>query len=62
MGATQLLQDTTVYKSFAAIRDAVEAPHEVFSPGEAVSALNNLGLDQALGQLNYQRFQTHFFL
>ena len=38
-----LLKFHGIRKSAAAVREAVEMPHEVFSPKEAVSALSSLG-------------------
>src|SRR5210317_2119912 len=38
-----LLREHGVRKSAAAIRDAVEMPHDVFAPKQAVSAISSLG-------------------
>ena len=43
-----LLRQHSIRKSSAAVRDAVETPHEVFGPSQAVSALSKFGLKQVL--------------
>ena len=46
-----LLRHYGVRKSAAAIRDAVEMPHETFGPPQAVSALSALGFKSSFGSL-----------
>ena len=50
-----------VRKSSAAIRDAVEAPHSVFTPTEAVSALSFLGFKSSFGALKFKQFAADLF-
>lgn len=62
MSATQLLlRHYGVRKSFAAIRDSVEAPHETFSPTESVSALNQLGFKSSFGAIKLSKISDAFF-
>ena len=44
-----LLRQHSIRKSSAAVRDAVETPHEVFGPSQAVSALSKFGLKTTSG-------------
>lgn len=46
-----LLRLHGIRKSRTAIRDAVEMPHSIFGPREAVSALNVLGFNSSFGAL-----------
>lgn len=55
------LQEHGVRKSLAAIRDAVEMPHEVFGPKEAVSALSAFGFKASFGKLNLNKLSDEFF-
>lgn len=48
-----LVQHHGTRKSNAAVRDAVERPHELFGAAEAVSALSNLGFKSSFGQLKF---------
>jgi ATP-binding cassette subfamily C protein LapB len=43
-------------KSGAAIRDAVEMPHDIFGPKEAVSAISALGFKASFGSLDSRNF------
>ena len=46
-----LLREYGIRKSGAAVRDAVENPHDTFGPIEAVSALSSLGFKASFGEL-----------
>ena len=46
-----LLRQHGIRKSGAAVRDAVEMPHEEFMPQHAVSALSSLGFKASFGKL-----------
>lgn len=50
-----------IRKSAAAIRDAVEGPHNSFTPKEAVSALNQLGFKSSFGELRASKYEHQFF-
>ena len=52
----QLLREHGVRKSTAAIRDAVEAPHEFFSAKEAVLAISALGFKASFGSFDVKNF------
>jgi len=56
-----LLRHHGVRKSAAAIRDAVEMPHEVFGPPQAVSALSALGFKSSFGSLKLSKLTEDFF-
>ena len=51
-----LMRRAGVRKSAAAIRDAVEVPHEIFSAKQAVSALSGLGFKSSFGRLEVSGF------
>ena len=57
----EFLRHHSVRKSAAAVRDAVEAPHESFTPTEAVSALSNLGFKASFGSLKFKQLSPKFF-
>ena len=62
LGATRLLlREHGVRKSAAGIRDAVEMPHEVFSPAQAVSALSQLGFKSSFGSIRKSNLREHLF-
>lgn len=48
-----LLREHGIRKSAAAIRDAVEMPHDLFTPKMAVEALSNLGFKASFGSLKF---------
>ena len=50
-----------VRKSAAAVRDAVETPHDVFGPEQAVSALSSLGFKSSFGNITLERLPDDFF-
>ena len=56
-----LLRDYGVRKSGAAVRDAVDIPHEQLGPKEAVSALSSLGFKASFGLLNLKKLSEDFF-
>jgi ATP-binding cassette subfamily C protein LapB len=56
-----ILREHGVRKSMAAIRDAVEMPHEVFAPKQAVSALSALGFKASFGSLSVTNLNAEFF-
>jgi ATP-binding cassette subfamily C protein LapB len=51
-----LLRVYATRKSGAAIRDAVEMPHDIFGPREAVSAFSSLGFKASFGSLDSKNF------
>ena len=55
------LRQHGVRKSVAAVRDAVEMPHDSFSPSEAVSALSNLGFKSSFGRLKFKQITPDLF-
>jgi len=48
-------------KSAAAIRNAVEMPHDRFTAKEAVSALSNLGFKASFGNISLKKLGSDFF-
>ena len=48
-------------KSAAAIRNAVEMPHNSFTAKEAVSALSNLGFKASFGSISLKKLGSDFF-
>ena len=56
-----LLREHGVRKSAAAIRDAVEMPHEVFAPKQAVSAVSSLGFKASFGNLSLSSITSDFY-
>jgi ATP-binding cassette subfamily C protein LapB len=52
-----LMRDHGVRKSAAAIRDAVDIPHDIFSAREAVSALSSLGFKASFGGLKLKHMK-----
>ena len=56
-----LIKAYGVRKSAAAIRDAVEMPHETFGPKEAVSALSSLGFKASFGKMAIKNASVDFF-
>jgi ATP-binding cassette subfamily C protein LapB len=56
-----ILREHGVRKSMAAIRDAVEMPHDVFAPKQAVSALSVLGFKSSFGSLSVTTLRSEFF-
>ena len=56
-----ILREHGARKSMAAIRDAVEMPHEVFAPKQAVSALSALGFKASFGSLSVTTLTSEFF-
>ena len=62
MAATRsFLRQHGIRKSEAAVREAVEATHETFSPTEAVSALSNLGFKSSFGDIKYKQLTPDLF-
>ena len=55
------LRQQGVRKSTAAVREAVENPHENFTPSEAVSALSNLGFKSSFGGLKIKLLTQDLF-
>ena len=49
------LREAGIRKSAAAIRDAVDKPHETFTPAEAVNSLSNLGFKSSFGQMKVSK-------
>ena len=56
-----LLRHHSIRKSAAAIREAVEMPHKVFGPSQAVSALSALGFKSSFGNLKLSKLSDDFF-
>jgi len=56
-----LLREHGVRKSAAAIRDAVEMPHDVFAPRQAVSAMSSLGFKASFGNLSLASMTSDFY-
>ena len=56
-----LLREHGVRKSAAAIRDAVEMPHDVFAPKQAVSAISSLGFKASFGNLSLSNITSDFY-
>ncbi len=62
MAAVRLfLRQHGIRKSIAAVRDAVETPHDSFTPAEAVSALSNLGFKSSFGSLKFRLLSSDLF-
>ena len=61
MAVRAMLREHGVRKSAAAINDAVEMPHEVFGPKQAVSALSALGFKASFGRLSVSNIRSEFF-
>ena len=56
----QLLREYGIRKSAAAVRDAVEMPHELFKPQSAVSALSSLGFKSSFGNIKLRKISKEF--
>ena len=56
-----LLRTHGVRKSAAAVREAVEMPHEQFGAAQAVSALSALGFKSSFGSLKVEKLTADFF-
>ncbi|MBT5949562.1 MAG: type I secretion system permease/ATPase [Betaproteobacteria bacterium] len=56
-----LLRSHGVRKSAAAVREAVETPHDTFEPAQAVSALSSLGFKSSFGSLKLEKLGPEFF-
>jgi len=56
-----LLKAHGIRKSAAAVREAVEMPHESFTPKEAVSALSFLGFKSSFGALKLEKLGSEYF-
>lgn len=56
-----LLRQHGIRKSGAAVRDAVEMPHEEFMPQHAVSALSSLGFKASFGNIQLKNLTEEFF-
>lgn len=56
-----LLKSHGIRKSTAAVREAVEMPHEIFAPKEAVSALSFLGFKSNFGALKLEKLGSEYF-
>ena len=62
MAATRsFLRHHGVRKSVAAVREAVETPHDNFTPTEAVSALSNSGFKSSFGSLRLKQLTPDLF-
>ena len=62
LSATQLfLKHHGIRKSSAAVRDAVEMPHEIFSPKEAINALSNFGFKTSFGNISIKKLTRDFY-
>ena len=59
--ARSFLRQHGVRKSVAAVRNAVEGPHDSFTAREAVSALSNLGFKSSFGGLKYNKLTQDLF-
>lgn len=57
----QLLRVHGIRKSGAAIRNAVEMPHESFMANQAVSALSALGFKSSFGNIKLKKLTPDFF-
>ena len=61
IGAVRLLlREYGVRKSAAAVRDAVDHPHDNFKPQNAVSALSNLGFKSSFGNMKIKKLSNDF--
>lgn len=56
-----LLRTHGIRKSAAAVREAVEMPHEHFGAAQAVSALSALGFKSSFGSLKVEKLTADFF-
>ena len=56
-----LLKEHGIRKSGAAVRDAVEMPHENFMPKHAVSAISSLGFKASFGNIQLKKINKDFF-
>ena len=56
-----LLRHYGIRKSGAAIRDAVEMPHDVFGPSQAVSALSQFGFKTSFGNIKITKLSPELF-
>ena len=56
-----LLRHYGIRKSVAAVREAVETPHDLFTPVETVNALSNLGFKSSFGRIKYNQLTPDFF-
>ncbi|MDA9989514.1 type I secretion system permease/ATPase [Paracoccaceae bacterium] len=56
-----LLREFGIRKSRAAVRDAVEMPHDVFAPAQSVSALSMLGFKASFGSMAFKKMTEDFF-
>jgi ATP-binding cassette, subfamily C, bacterial LapB len=61
VAARSFLRQHGIRKSVAAVRDAVEGPHDSFTVKEAVSALSNLGFKSSFGMLKYNKLTQDLF-
>ena len=56
-----LLRQHGIRKSVAAVREAVDTPHDRFTPTEAANALSNLGFKTSFGSIKFKQLtQEHF--
>lgn len=55
-----LLREFGLRKSLAAIRDAVEIPHDIYAPGQAISALSALGFKASFGNIKLAKINEDF--
>ena len=56
-----LLREYGIRKSGAAIREAVEMPHETYMPMQAVSALSVLGFKSSFGSIKIKKLKLDYF-
>jgi ATP-binding cassette, subfamily C, bacterial LapB len=62
LDATRIfLRSHGIRKSAAAVREAVEMPHDTFAPAQAVSALSSLGFKSSFGSLKLEKLGPEFF-
>ena len=55
------LRSHGIRKSAAAVREAVEMPHDKFAPPQAVSALSALGFKSSFGSMKLEELSLEFF-
>lgn len=56
-----LMREFGIRRSAAAVRDAVEMPHEIFSPVQAVSALSQFGFKASFGSVKLSKLTPDLF-
>ena len=56
-----LLREYGLRKSGAAVRDAVDTAHEIFSPAQTVNALTNFGFKSSFGGIKITKLTDEHF-